>query len=380
MRLFLSNIVFLWLCCFGDLSVMAEVKMNVLVDDNSDLQTAMHVDKQSETKVIINQKTSNAIFKPNELIFEELFEASKLSNWTSDKFIHSNFFGDLAEDFTALSSDNIEVYNGKLFITPTISKFSSGHKFNVSGCRRPACYENNDFTCKYENTRERAYAYPPPVNSARITTNGTFSFTYGRIEINAILPKGDWLFPYIMLMPDKLNCTMRKQLRIAFAKSVDLENNNLLGGPVILQGQRNPQSNKDYFTRISHMATERNFYADGFHNFTMVWTSKGVSMYVDGKQYGYVENNGDYAEPYHIALGIGAGGHLEFEDTSSKPWRNGANVAFAYFHRSFKGCCARSRYGVSYHHCFENKREIRCSTLWGSQATMVVESVRVYAV
>uniref|UniRef100_A0A0A1XHB8 Gram-negative bacteria-binding protein 2 n=1 Tax=Zeugodacus cucurbitae TaxID=28588 RepID=A0A0A1XHB8_ZEUCU len=390
MRLFLLNISFLWLCCYGELSVMADVVLDILIDgykvlildqinDTSDPQRTMNVDKQSETKVIINQKLSNTTFKPNELIFEELFETSTLTNWTYDKFIHSNAIGDQSGDFTALSDDNQNLYvsNGKLFITPTISRNGLGSRFVVSGCRRPACYEDNDFTCKYEKSNKRAYEYPAPVNSARISTNGTFSFTYGRIEINATLPNGDWLFPYIMLMPDKLNCTMRKQLRIAFATSVDLENNHLRGGPVILQARENTQSAKLYFTRLSHMALNMNFNVDGFHNFTMVWTSKGMSWYVDGQLYGWLLNNGDYAEPYHIVLGVGAGGDLEFEDTTSKPWQNGDIHAFTLFHRSFTGCCARQSYRKS---CVENKKERMCSIAWGPRATMVVKSVRVYAI
>lgn len=35
----------------------------------------------------------------------------------------------------------------------------------------------------------------PPVVSAKITTKESFSFKYGKIEIRAKFPKGDWLFP-----------------------------------------------------------------------------------------------------------------------------------------------------------------------------------------
>ncbi|XP_011188956.1 gram-negative bacteria-binding protein 2 isoform X1 [Zeugodacus cucurbitae] len=343
------------------------------------------VNRETETKVKKNGKELRRIFKRDELIFEELFEKQDLPNWTYAKFIHSNAIGDQSEDFTALSKANAEVYNGKLFITPSISsKLGTNSRFNVSDCRSPACYEGSHFTCKYEKSKERAYEYPAPVNSARISTNGTFSFTYGRIEINATLPNGDWLFPYIMLMPDKLNCAMRKQIRIAFATSADLESKRLRGGPVILQARENKQSAKLYFTRLSHMAVNTNFNVDGFHNFTMVWTSQGMSWYVDRKQYACSINNGEYAEPYHIVLGVGAGGNLEFEDTTSKPWRNGYNTAFTFFHRSFTGCCARQNHRKACVQINKNnknvKKERMCSREWGPQATMAVESVRVFAV
>lgn len=35
----------------------------------------------------------------------------------------------------------------------------------------------------------------PPVLSSRITSKGKFSFKYGKVEIKAKLPKGDWLYP-----------------------------------------------------------------------------------------------------------------------------------------------------------------------------------------
>ena len=68
-------------------------------------------------------------------------------------------------------------------------------KHYLYSCRSPVCYENNNFTCAYVKDKNRSYGHPPPVNTGRIDTNGKFSFTYGRIEIYATLPNGDWLFP-----------------------------------------------------------------------------------------------------------------------------------------------------------------------------------------
>lgn len=41
-----------------------------------------------------------------------------------------------------------------------------------------------------------------PVQSARLRTATTFSFKYGRLEVEAKLPKGDWLWPAIWLLPE----------------------------------------------------------------------------------------------------------------------------------------------------------------------------------
>lgn len=41
-----------------------------------------------------------------------------------------------------------------------------------------------------------------PVQSAKLTTVGRFNVKYGRVEVEAKLPKGDWLWPAIWLLPE----------------------------------------------------------------------------------------------------------------------------------------------------------------------------------
>lgn len=40
-----------------------------------------------------------------------------------------------------------------------------------------------------------------PIQSAKITTVSSFSIKYGRVEVRAKLPQGDWLWPAIWLLP-----------------------------------------------------------------------------------------------------------------------------------------------------------------------------------
>ncbi|CAM9899428.1 unnamed protein product [Heterosigma akashiwo] len=41
-----------------------------------------------------------------------------------------------------------------------------------------------------------------PITSARVNTKDKFSFQYGRVEVSARLPAGDWLWPAIWLLPE----------------------------------------------------------------------------------------------------------------------------------------------------------------------------------
>jgi len=40
-----------------------------------------------------------------------------------------------------------------------------------------------------------------PIQSARVRSVNSFSFKYGKVEIKAKLPKGDWIWPAIWLLP-----------------------------------------------------------------------------------------------------------------------------------------------------------------------------------
>lgn len=41
----------------------------------------------------------------------------------------------------------------------------------------------------------------PPIQSARLTTKGTAAIRYGRVEVRARMPTGDWLWPAVWMMP-----------------------------------------------------------------------------------------------------------------------------------------------------------------------------------
>ena len=42
-----------------------------------------------------------------------------------------------------------------------------------------------------------------PVRSARLTTKGKKTITYGKVEVIAKMPKGSWLWPAIWMMPEQ---------------------------------------------------------------------------------------------------------------------------------------------------------------------------------
>ncbi|XP_004521704.1 gram-negative bacteria-binding protein 2 [Ceratitis capitata] len=336
-----------------------------------DIQAAI---KTSETRANFKKLPLEKIFKPDDLIFEDNFESFDTSKWTHDIFMPSNFDGYLG-DFTMYTDDEARIFidNHTLRITPSLSERHGDVSFELPRCTSTPCAKDENANCFYKPTTDRHSGFPAPVISARISTKKTFSFTYGRIEVFAKLPLGAWLFPSVMLEPDNLNCDNRKQLRIAFATSDGL-NFHFSAGAVKLVKQSAGEKN---FTRISEMADISNIRPYSYHNFTMVWTSKRITLYMDSEKIGYIVNNGEYDEPYHIVLGVSAGGHLEFPDSPLKPWRDFSQDASFQFDNSFKDCCL-TQGGPK---CLDkNQEEKTCSKTWTPHATMAIKYVRVYAV
>ncbi|CAN0463584.1 unnamed protein product, partial [Ectocarpus sp. 12 AP-2014] len=96
---------------------------------------------------------------------------------------------------------NSYVEDGKLFLQPTLTSDYMGEE-QVSGVSPttfdmwglvPAdqCTSNMFYGCSRASNMAARIAINP-VMSARVRTAGTFSFRYGRMEVKAKLPKGDW--------------------------------------------------------------------------------------------------------------------------------------------------------------------------------------------
>lgn len=96
-------------------------------------------------------------------------------------------------------SENSFVKNGKLYIKPTLtSDYLEKHQPNqtvenayvqLDDCTET--YENRGF-CELQATPDNILN---PIRSARLRTKWAFSFKYGRVEISAKMPTGDWLWP-----------------------------------------------------------------------------------------------------------------------------------------------------------------------------------------
>ncbi|KAI1782033.1 concanavalin A-like lectin/glucanase domain-containing protein [Ganoderma leucocontextum] len=137
------------------------------------------------------------------LVMEDNFDTFDTENtWTQE--VSMSGFGNQEFEMTTNSANNSFVRDGHLYIVPTLTSDVIGRDnvlgvapftFNLTGCT-----DANATNCGAVSN-STANAVIPPVMSARIHTKNHYSIKYGRVEISAKLPRGDWLWPALWMLP-----------------------------------------------------------------------------------------------------------------------------------------------------------------------------------
>lgn len=89
-----------------------------------------------------------------------------------------------------LTNETTTITNDQIFSGYTLNLTADGSCTREGGVNTTACYVHSNSTLG---------SLIPPVRSARLTTKGKVGIRYGRVEVTAKLPKGDWLWPAICM-------------------------------------------------------------------------------------------------------------------------------------------------------------------------------------
>ncbi len=117
-------------------------------------------------------------------------------------------FGTGSFDWTTTDPLNSYIDSAGLHIVPTLTnettsitsdQMYSGYTLNLTD--DGSCTDTKQSACSIVSDPTKGKMVPP-VRSARLVTKGTKSIKYGRVEVVAKLPRGDWLWPAIWMMPE----------------------------------------------------------------------------------------------------------------------------------------------------------------------------------
>ncbi|KAF8874733.1 concanavalin A-like lectin/glucanase domain-containing protein, partial [Infundibulicybe gibba] len=137
------------------------------------------------------------------LVMDDSFSSSDIddSNWSRD--VELGGFGNGEFEMTTSSSNNAYISGGQLYIHPTLTTedLPDLNIFDGSNYTLPDCTTTNKTACSVSSNILRS-AVINPVLSARLNTKGKRSIKYGKVEVRAKLPRGDWLWPAIWMLPE----------------------------------------------------------------------------------------------------------------------------------------------------------------------------------
>lgn len=311
-------------------------------------------------------------------------------NWVRE--VQLGGFGNGEFEMTTSSSNNSYTSNGYLYITPTLTSnmigsdaVLNGYTYNLTDCTynstnpiaNPGSSNTTGFNAAayYQAcgavSNSTTGAIINPIQSARITTRNKASIRYGRVEVRAKVPRGDWLWPAIWMLP--VNNTygpwpMSGEIDIMEARGnarsypdqgIDYVRGSLNWGPL------------SFLNAVSKTfgwwTQRRTDYGEGFHTYTLEWTESFLRIYVDtrlhymlqlsfnepfftrgnfpsvvqnGTQPIVLQNpwiNGTNAtpfdQPFYLILNLAVGGTNGWfpDNAGNKPWLDNSKTAMLEF-------------------------------------------------
>ena len=138
------------------------------------------------------------------LILDENFQTLDPNIWTRE--VQIDGYGTGSFDWTTTDSKNAFTDAEGLHIVPTLTnettsitnaQIYNGYTLNLTkGGGDGSCTSSAISSCSIRSN-DTLGRLIPPVRSARLTTVGKKTIKYGRVEVTAKFPKGDWLWPAI---------------------------------------------------------------------------------------------------------------------------------------------------------------------------------------
>ncbi|KAI8916967.1 putative glucan binding protein [Powellomyces hirtus] len=248
--------------------------------------------------------------------------------------------------------------DGSLYLHPTLTADNigaanvvNGYTHNIEGNEALVhCTDPGFFGCVRTSDGRNIIN---PIQSARISTVNSFSMKYGRIEVRAKLPVGDWLWPAIWMLPTDSsygNWPASGEIDIMESRGnapggqqvgADTYGSTLHWGPSFGYNGY-PKTHKEY--KLPGGKT----FADDFHTFGMEWTPEGIKTYVDDPANVVLDvpftqtfwdkggfptsmknpwegacTSAPFDQEFHLVMNVAVGGTASyFPDTPNKPWKN----------------------------------------------------------
>ncbi|KIW82760.1 hypothetical protein Z517_02003 [Fonsecaea pedrosoi CBS 271.37] len=203
--------------------------------------------------------------------------------WTKEAEVGG--FGNGQFEETTVTEENVFVRDGMLQIKPTLQDAKLIETNNVIDLQASGICTSSVWSNCITSTNTTNGTIVNPVKSGRIHTKKGAVIKYGRIEVEAKLPEGDWLWPAIWLLPVEAKYGVWPQSgEIDIVESRGNNHTYPQGGNNIVSSALHwgPDTANDAWwrTNVKRNALHTTF-AKKFHTFGLEWSEKYIFTYID---------------------------------------------------------------------------------------------------
>lgn len=289
------------------------------------LDGVLRVEKQDKLCLVMDDDFSNGLNK---------------TTWHHE--VEVSGFGTGSFEWTTASDANTFVEDGKLYIAPTLTveNFWPPY-FNTDGFKLDLktsgnCTSKYDADCQTGNSVYEGRMINP-VQSARINTKNSYSIKYGKVEVRAKLPTGDWMWPAIWMMP-------RDEAYGEWPASGEIDLMESSGNMPRYRGdqrstgavQSSYHFGPDWRSNavMKHTSLQfrwRDYFNQGFHNYVLEWNEKRMRVYVDDPR----TTISHFEFPKQPMWDYGKFGDLQLDPPVQNPWIRSEHPNIAPFDQHF---------------------------------------------
>ncbi len=160
-------------------------------------------------------------------------------------------------------------------------------------------------TAKKENAGSRSYT------SSRLITKGKKSFTYGRIDIRAKLPKGQGMWPALWMLGENIT-------EVGWPKCGEIDIMELVGGSAenkdgTIHGTVHWDNGGSYANYGGKTSLPFGIFNDEFHVFSIIWDTEKIVWLLDNVQFHVIDIRpaglDEFHKPHFFVFNVAVGGN-----------------------------------------------------------------------
>jgi len=219
------------------------------------------------------------------VLSDDFSEGLNTNIWTQEAEVGGYGNGEFEQ--TTLTDENVFIQDGKLIIKPTLQDETLIDSNNVINLTSDGTCSSTLLSNCVSITNTTVGTIVQPVKSGRINSKAGATIKYGRVEVTARLPQGDWLWPAIWMLP--VNDTYGPWPESGEIDICESRGNNWTyaqGGNNIVSSALHwgpdPANDAWWRTNVKRNALHTTYSASE-HTFGLEWSQKYLFTYIDSR-------------------------------------------------------------------------------------------------